>query len=119
MPIKSKTILDGKIAIIELRGSLIGDEGTAEFRAEVSDFIEQGNKNLIINLEKVNYINSSGIGALIAAHASYVNNGGEVLLTGASRNIQNLFAITKLVEVFKVHDRLDDAIETFKKEINN
>ena len=116
MSIKSKTISDGKIAIIEIKGSLIGDEETDLFRDHVADFIEQGNKSLIVNLEKLNYMNSSGIGAIISAHASYKKNGGEVKLVGLSQNIQNLFAVTRLVEVFDVHETMNDAIASYTKE---
>lgn len=61
MTVKSRTIQNGRIAIIEVKGSLIGDQDTDQFRREVSDFIEQGNKSLIVNMQKVNYMNSSGI----------------------------------------------------------
>ncbi|MBI4810612.1 MAG: STAS domain-containing protein [Ignavibacteriales bacterium] len=116
MLIKSKTILDGKIAIIEIRGALIGDEGTDEFRREIMDFIEQGNRNLIVNLQRVNYMNSSGIGAIVSAQTSYIKNGGEIKLVGLTKNVLNLFAVTKLIEIFDVHEKADDAIKSFLSE---
>lgn len=111
--IKSKTIQDGKIAIIELKGALIGDDHTDEFRHEVVDFIEQGNKCMILNMKKVNYLNSTGIGALITAHTSYRKIGGEIKLAGLSSNIQNLLVITRLIEVFDVYETIEDAIKSF------
>lgn len=115
MTVRSKTIQNGEIAIIEIRGSLIGDGDTDRFRREVSDFIEQGNRSLIINMQKVNYMNSSGIGAIISAHASYKKNGGDVKLIGLSESVENLLAITRLVEIFDVHDSMDEAIQSFIK----
>ncbi len=119
MVIKTRTIQNGRIAIIELRGTLVGDDDTDTFRSAVADLIEQGNKFLIVNLQKINYMNSSGIGALIAAHASYARNKGEVKLTGVSDNIQNLLAVTKLVDVFDVHDNVDEAVDHFMTTHNN
>ncbi|MBI1804794.1 MAG: STAS domain-containing protein [Ignavibacteriae bacterium] len=113
MAIKSKTIQSGRIAIIELKGSLVGDRDTDTLRDTVADFIEQGNKCLVIDLQRVNYMNSSGIGALIAAHASYARNAGQVRLVGISKNVQNLFVITKLIDTFEVFDSMDDAIQSF------
>lgn len=113
MSIKSRTVKNGKIAILEVKGTLLGDEETDQLRLAVADFIEQGNKCLIVNLQKVNYLNSSGVGAIIAAHASYSKNGGEVCLTGVSDNVQNLLAITRLVDVFEVYESVDEAIESF------
>ena len=109
---KSRTIQSGKIAIIELKGSLVGDDDTDALRDMVGDFIEQGNKCLIIDLARVNYMNSSGIGSLIAAHASYARNNGQVRLVGISKNVQNLFVITKLIDVFEVHDTMEDAVQS-------
>jgi anti-sigma B factor antagonist len=113
MTIKSRTIHDGKIAIIEVRGSLTGDEDTEQFREEVADFLEQGNKSLIINLERVNYMNSLGLGALISAHASVKKVNGEIKLVGVSKNIQNLFTITRLITIFDVQESVNEAVESF------
>lgn len=113
MTIKSKTIQDGKIAIIELKGALVGDDLTDEFRNEVVDYIEQGNKFMILNMKRVNYLNSSGIGALITAHTSYRKIGGEIKLVGLSSNVQNLMVITRLIEVFDVYETMDEVINSF------
>lgn len=113
MSIKARTVSSGQIAIIEIRGSLIGDGDTDQLRAAVMDFLEQGNKCLVISLQKVNYLNSSGIGAIIASHASYKKNGGEVRLAGLRNSVQNLLVVTKLIDIFDVYDTLDEAVESF------
>jgi anti-sigma B factor antagonist len=113
MSIRTRTVRSGTIAIIEVRGSLVGDGDTDLLREAVSDFIEQGNKCLVINLQKVTYINSSGIGSIIAAHTSYVKNGGEVKLSGISNTVQSLLVVTKLIDVFDVYDTVDEAINSY------
>ena len=115
MSIKTKTEMNGKIAIIEIKGSIVGDGDTDKFRSAVQDFIEQGNKCLVVNLGKVNYMNSSGIGAIISAYTSYKKVTGEVKLAGISDNVQNLLAVTKLIDIFDVHDTVDEAIDSFLK----
>lgn len=85
-------------------------------RLAVVDFLEQGNTSLVINLQKVNYINSTGIGAIISAYTSYKKQGGEVRLAGVTNNVQNLFVVTRLIDVFEVFDTVEAAIESF---INN
>ena len=115
MSIKIRTALNGTIGIIEVKGSLVGDETTDEFRSAVTDFLEQGIKSLVINLQKVNYLNSSGIGAIISAHTHYAKNGGMVKLAGISNNVQNLFIVTKLMDIFDVYNNLDEAVENFTK----
>ena len=113
MAVKMRTTSNGKIGIVELRGSLVGDTETDEFREAVDDLIEQGNKSLIIDLQKVNYMNSSGIGSIIAVHSGYKKNGGVVKLSGLSANVQNLFVVTKLIDIFDVYENVDQAIGSF------
>jgi anti-sigma B factor antagonist len=111
--VKTRTVQDGTIGIIEIRSSLIGEDEIDELRDAVSDFIEQGNKKLMIDLSRVGIINSVGIGALISSYTSFTRNGGEVILTGANKSIKNVFIITKLSEVFEIHDTMEDAINRF------
>ena len=115
MSIRARTGQSGTIAIIDVRGSLVGDGDTDLLREAVADFIEQGNKCLVISLQKVTDINSSGIGSIIAAHTSYVKNGGEVKLSGISNKVQSLLVVTKLIDVFDVYDTLEEAINSFVK----
>ena len=115
MSVKIRTARNGTIGIIEIKGPLIGDETTDEFRLAVADFLEQGIKSLIVNLQKVSYLNSSGIGAIISAHASYSKGRGTIKLAGVSSNVQNLFVVTKLIDIFDVYNNVDEAIEDFPK----
>jgi anti-sigma B factor antagonist len=118
--IKFRTVQAGIIGIIEIRSSLIGEEEIDELRDAVSDFIEQGNKKLIIDLSRVGIINSIGIGALISSYTSFTRNGGEVILTGVNKSIKNVFIITKLSEVFEILDSIEEAINRFSlTNINN
>jgi anti-sigma B factor antagonist len=94
---------------------LVGDGDTDVLRDAVADFIEQGNKCLVINLQKVTYVNSSGIGSIIASHTSYVKNGGEVRLSGISNSVQSLLVVTKLIDIFDVYDTVDEAVNSFVK----
>ena len=115
MSIRAITEMNGKIAIIEIKGSLVGDADTDKFRSAVQDFIEQGNKLLVVNLSKVNYMNSSGIGSMISAYTSYKKVGGEIKLAGLTNNVHNVLVISKLIDFFDVHDTVDEAIDSFAK----
>ena len=113
MAIKTTTLQSGKIGVIEVKGSLVGGEETDELRNAVADFVEQGNKKLIIDLSKVTYLNSTAIGILVQAHTTYAKNKGHVKLCGINKNINNIFVITKLTMVFDVADTREDAIKGF------
>ena len=113
MATKTTTLQSGTIGVLEVKGSLIAGEETDELRAAVADFVEQGNKKLIIDLSKVTYLNSTAIGVLVGAHYSYTRNKGLVRLCGINKNINNIFVITKLTMVFDVCDTRDDAVKAF------
>lgn len=118
MTVRASTKNNGSIGIIEIRGSLVGDGDTEEVRAAAGDFLEQGIRHAIIDLRRVNYLNSTGIGSIIATHTTFRKNGGDVRLTGLSDNVQSLLVITRLIDVFDVYDTLDEAIASFNVNVN-
>jgi anti-sigma B factor antagonist len=67
----------------------------------------------VIDLGKVEYINSTGIGVLVSGYTSYSKRGWHVKLCGLNKNINNIFVITKLTLVFEVFDTREDAIKSF------
>jgi anti-sigma B factor antagonist len=118
MSVKTTTLHSGKIGVIDVKGSLVGGEETDALRSAVADFVEQGTKNLIIDLSKVTYLNSTAIGVLVAAHATFGRNKGYVKLCGINKNINNIFVITKLTLVFDVVETRDEAVKAFEQMLN-
>ncbi|MER3522479.1 MAG: hypothetical protein C4326_00035 [Ignavibacteria bacterium] len=116
MSIKTSTLQSGKIGVIEVKGSLVGGEETDELRSAIADFVEQGNKKLVIDLSKVTYLNSTAIGVLVQAHTTYTRNKGKVKLCGINNNINNIFVITKLTMVFDVAETKEEAIKALSEE---
>jgi anti-sigma B factor antagonist len=116
MAVKTTTLQDGKIGVIEVKGSLVGGEETDELRNAVADFVQQGTKKLVIDLSKVTYLNSTAIGVLVSAHTTFSKNKGHVKVCGINKNINNIFVITKLTLVFDTCETREDAIAGFGKE---
>jgi anti-sigma B factor antagonist len=112
MSIKTST-LEGGVAFIEAKGSLIGGDETDKLRQAVAGFIEREYQKLIIDLSGVTYMNSTAIGVLVSAHTSYSRKGWQVKLCGVNKNIDSIFVITRLTLVFDVHDTRDAAIKSF------
>ena len=83
-------------------GDLIGDEVGPIIAELVSDSVEAGIKNVVIDLEKVRYISSSGLGLLITLLTKMKNAGGELFLTAPSEHVKKLLLITKLNGIFTV-----------------
>ena len=112
MSIKTSS-LEGGIALIEAKGSLVGGDETVDLRAAVAGFAERKYEKLLIDLSGVNYLNSTAIGVLVSAHTSYTKKGWQIKICGVNKNIDNIFVITKLTLVFDVHDTREGAVESF------
>jgi anti-sigma B factor antagonist len=85
-----------------MEGDLIGDEVGPIIAELVSDSVEEGIKTMVIDLEKVRYISSSGLGLLITLLTKMKNVGGELFLTAPSEHVKKLLLITKLNGIFTV-----------------
>ncbi|MCE2777840.1 MAG: STAS domain-containing protein [Algoriphagus sp.] len=99
---------DPKVHYLFMEGDLIGDEAGPRLAEMVSDSVEEGIKILVIDLEKVRYISSSGLGLLITLLTKMRNAGGELYLTAPSEHVKKLLIITKLNGIFKVFDSVDE-----------
>lgn len=103
----------GSIHILAPKGYLTGGDETEELEKKIKALGEAGNKHLVINLAETQHLNSTALGVLIAAHASYVRRGGQMKLCSVDRRIENIFVITKLSMVFDVYPNEDQAIASF------
>lgn len=111
MKIDEKTS-DG-IVILELSGKIMGGPDATLLNDKLHDLIEAGKTNVIADLEKVNWMNSSGLGILIGGLTTMRNNGGDLKLANVTDRIQSLLMITKLLTVFETYDTIEKAIESF------
>ena len=114
MTTKITTMFNLDVAILEPRGSLIGGEETDDIKSKCRDLLEQGNRKLVIDLKNVSYLNSTGIGTLVAIHTMYKNSQGGIRLCNIGESIQNVFVITKLMSVFDVDETRKAAIAAFR-----
>jgi anti-sigma B factor antagonist len=99
---------EDQVHYLFMEGDLIGDEIGPRIAELVSDSVEAGIKTIVIDLEKVRYISSSGLGLLITLLTKMKNSGGELLLTAPSEHVKKLLLITKLNGIFKVLDSIND-----------
>jgi anti-sigma B factor antagonist len=104
----------GDVAILDLDGEIrIGDSATA-LRGAIRELVAGGSNKLLLNLKGVRYIDSSGIGELIANFTTVSRGGGELKLLNLTEKVQDLLVITKLLTVFDVYDNEAEALNSFK-----
>ncbi len=110
---KLKTREQDHVAIIEVKGKVMGGPDATVFQDEVKAQIAKGHKKFIFDLGGVDWMNSSGLGILIGAFTTIKNAGGELKLANVTEKIQSLFMITKLVTIFDSYDSVDSALKSF------
>ena len=92
----------------------MGGPDGAKLHDTLHDLKEQGKKNVIIDLSKTKFMNSSGLGMLISGMTTMRNSGGDLRLANVADRIQSLLVITKLITVFKHYDSVEDAVASFE-----
>ncbi len=100
----------GTTAILELQGKLALGDNLDEFRAKWSEAIATGVRDLVVNLEKVPMVDSSGIGSLIRCHSAITAIGGRLKLVSAGEMVRQSFRIMRLDRVFEFYDNEASAL---------
>lgn len=113
MTIKEK--MHGDVAVVSLKGNLMGEPETVDLRDKIYSLLEDDVRKIVLDLGKVRWVNSTGLGALIAAMTSVKNKGGDLSLAHITDKVESLFVITQLIKVFKTYETVDRAIAGFKK----
>lgn len=106
--------LNDKVLTLSLDGDLIGEEIGQSLMSEINDHIHKGIRHCIIDISKVRYVNSSGIGLLITVLTKFRNKGGDLILIQPSSHVQKLLIITKLNAIFTICDTMDEALNKLK-----
>ena len=80
-------------------------------RDRMNALLGDGNRNFVLNLAGVEYIDSSGLGQLITIWTSIRGRGGQMTVLAPTKRVQRLFDITRLDTVFRIFDKEQDAVE--------
>lgn len=99
--------------VLDLDGKLTGGPDAETFRNIFKNLIAEGKKNIIVNLEKVSWINSTGLGILISGYTSVRKGGGDLVLTHVGDRIESILYVTKLNLLFKSFENEEEAIKSF------
>jgi anti-sigma B factor antagonist len=103
----------GGVTIVDISGRIQLGEESAALRDLVYDLLSKGHKKILFNLGDVNYIDSSGLGALVSSFTSARKQGGELKLLNLTDRVTDLMQMTKLYTVFDVRDDEAVAVKSF------
>jgi anti-sigma B factor antagonist len=113
MPLHVVEKLMGDVLVLDARGRLTLGRETEVLRHRFQDVADAGHKRIILNLAGVDYVDSAGLGALVAVAASIRKAGGDLKLANLTDRIRGLIQITRLSTLFEVYDNLEKARSSF------
>src|SRR5262245_9648799 len=103
----------GKVSIIALKGKITIGSGDIQLRDTVTQLLDQGKTNLLVDLNEVTSIDSSGIGELVGCYTTVTNKGGKLKLLHLPPKIQDVLTVTQLITVFDVYESENEAVASF------
>lgn len=103
----------GKVTIIYLDGRLTLGDGDLVLREHVNNCLSGGKTKILINLGKVPYMDSAGIGELVACYKRAVEHKGVIKLVNPASKVQDLLALTKLDQYFETYPNESEALASF------
>ena len=112
---KAETDHQARLTVIELSGRLMGGTDATFFHGLIQQNLGEGGRDFVIDLEHVGWVNSIGLGMLIAAHKAIHKSGGRMALTNV-HNIESLLSITRLTTVMDTYDSRQEAMTALRPE---
>ena len=104
----------GDVTVLDMDGHIrIGGSNVALKKA-ILGLVGEGRNQIVLNLARVAYIDSSGLGELISGHVTLNNKGGQIKLLNLTQRLQELMTITKLLTIFDVYEDESKAVDSFK-----
>jgi anti-sigma B factor antagonist len=103
------------VAVVWLNGRIVLGEETLALREIVKGLLGEGKKKLVLDLKNVTLIDSSGLGALVAAHTSAKTSGASLRLCNLGSRANELMQMTRLLTVFEISNSEADAVSDFSK----
>ena len=104
----------GDITVINLIGKFEGGQDCAKFQEKISNLIASGDRKFILSFSLIRFINSCGLGKLLAIHQEVTGAGGRVILCNLERKPLSVIYTTRLHEVFEVRKSLREALAQFE-----
>jgi anti-sigma B factor antagonist len=113
MSLKASVRRAGEVQIVDLAGRITLGEGSGLLRGTIKDLVNSGQRNILVNLKEVTYLDSAGLGELVGSYATVTNLGGSIKLLNAQAKVHDLLQITKLYTVFVAFDDEPEALRSF------
>jgi anti-sigma B factor antagonist len=104
------------VTILDISGEITIGKGDVDLRKEINDLIGKDIFNILLNLSKVSFIDSSGIGEIVRSLTTVQKHEGQLKLLGLESKVRDLFTVTRLITVFETFENEETAVKSFGME---
>jgi anti-sigma B factor antagonist len=105
--------MKGDVLVIVLSGKVIGGPELVAVKDVFRKAVDQDKKKIVLNLGKVSWMDSSGLGVIVSGHTTLSRAGGALKILNATKKIHELFIITKLITIFDTYSDEQEALDSF------
>ena len=103
----------GDVTVLDVTGRITADAGDVELKDKINSLLNQGRSKILLNLGGVAFVDSTGLGQIVASFTSVSNNKGQMKLLNVTKRLNDLLIITKLTNVFDTFDDESEALKSF------
>lgn len=103
------------VTVVKVHGDIVLNGSGQGLADRIRGLLDQNRRFLVLDLADVRYVDSGGLGELVASFSAATNRGGSIKLLGVTRRLNDLLVITKLLNVFECFDTQDDAVGSFRR----
>lgn len=114
MKIKEK--VEQNVAVLSISGNMMGGSETDALHEKIKSLIDDGITKVVIDLKGVKWMNSSGLGVLMACFSSLSKVGGKLKLANVAEKIKSIFMITQIIKFFDTYETVERAVASFHEE---
>ncbi len=101
------------VVILHLEGDLLGGPEAVKLNEKINQLLDANRNKLVVDLGKVERMNSSGLGIMINALSTFKQNGGQLKLAHLRDRVRSLLSTTRLDHIFEIYDTIDAALASF------
>ncbi len=108
-----KSEIRSNVIILEVQEERLDAHNSGDLKSAMLKFFEEGNRNILIDLKDVRFIDSSGLGALVSGFKNAISHQGSLKLASLQPQVKSMFELTRLHRVFEIFTSMNEAVESF------
>ena len=105
----------GAAVLLEVQEERLDAHNSGDLKNQMLKLFEEGKNNLVVDLQAVRFVDSSGLGALVSGFKNASSRNGSLKLSGLQLQVKSMFELTRLHRVFEIFPDLDQALDSFQE----